>query len=762
MASDKVKVVNKGGKRYLTIDCSDSPHGPSIADYPQRMAQVVEFLTTGEVDRIILSDVYERVYDEKQTLMLKEIAGLVNKFKAAAVWAPSLLGGEKCSRFLPKRRGIVVDIASNLLRTDPIRSYIKCLEAIELEKAKLGIIQPEYKHCTEKYIQTLEFLRANLESTELIQELKSYIRKLKTVPPGRGFYRSMFEAQLKPSFIGSRISFDLPKEIELLDQYKVKDTNISIYKHPEKIEYLYYLDPPEYALSPEHYFLMSKTKEIVSGYHPEGLEFTDLATSKEYFKKIYETTINDIARENKIALSPEEVSALASIVVRYTIGFGIMGLLLSDEKLTDVYLDAPLGYKPVYIVHSEYGPCQTNVIFSNEEAESIVSRFRSMSGRPFDEAHPVIDFDLQEYHTRTATIGKPLSPDGIGFALRIHKSTPWTIPQFIDVNMFPSDVAGLLSFLLDAQASTLVVGSRGSGKTSMLMSLMLEILRSQRIITIEDTLEIPVEQMRKIGYNICRLKTRSSISVGAVASEVSPEDALRTALRLGESVLIMGEVRSREALVLYEAMRVGAVGNVVMGTIHGENAYSIWDRVVNDLGVPNTSFKATDMCVTSAPIRFKGSIRRARRLIEITEIGKHWYEDPQKEGGLIDLVTYDATKDKHTIHKNTLYEDSEFFKKIRKMRGMDIDTIWTDITYRGKSKQHLVDLKNTHKIPELLEAVNSVRANDMYLLFQEQSRREHGSVVYDKVYNEWTNWVENQLLKELLSRRKASEEAKQQ
>jgi type IV secretory pathway ATPase VirB11/archaellum biosynthesis ATPase len=757
MATDEAKVVTKGGKKYLVIDCRGSPYGPSIADYPRRMAQVIQHLMTSEVDRIVLAEVYEQVYDDQQTRMLKEIADLVRTFKSRGVWAPSLIGGNACSKFLPKRKGVMIDIASNLLRTDPIRAYIKCLEAIKTEQAKLKVMPAQYRDCTQIYLETLKFVQASMESTQLIQKLKQYIRELKKIPPGRGFYRSVFEAQIKPSFIGSRLTFELPEQVELLDQYMVGNTRISIYKHPEKIEGLYHVDPPEYNLSPEHYFLMSKTKEIVSGYHPEGLEFTDLASNKSYFRKIYETTIQDIARQNNIKITPQEAEQLADIVVRYTIGFGMMGLLLSDEQLTDVYIDAPLGLKPVYVIHGEYGNCQTNIIFSQDEAESITSRFRSMSGRPFDEAHPVMDFDLHEYHTRTATIGTPLSPDGIGFALRIHKSTPWTLPQFIDVKMLSPEVAGLLSFLIDGQASTLVVGSRGSGKTSLLMSLILEIIRSQRIITIEDTLELPVENMRELGFNICRLKTRSAISVGAVSSEVSPEDALRTALRLGDSVLIMGEVRSKEALVLYEAMRVGAVGNVVMGTIHGENAYSVWDRVVNDLGVPNTSFKATDMCVTCAPIRFKGAIKRDRRLVEVTEIGKEWYEDPLKEGGLTDLVEYDASTDSHSILQKNIFEKSHFFKRTQKRRGMGIDDIWEDIVYRGKSKALLVEMKNKYDIPHLLESKYTVRANDKYLLMREESRAEVGKVDHDKVLEDWQKWLENGFVRELVVRRKASE-----
>ncbi|MFC2174416.1 ATPase, T2SS/T4P/T4SS family [archaeon] len=757
MAEEKspYTVKSEGTTKYLIIDCRGSSYGPSIADYPQRMSEVIEYLGKTDADRVVLAEVYERVYDEEQTRMLKQLAELVQRLRVKGVWSPQYLGGDACSQYLPTRHDLVVNIASDLLRTDPIRAYLKCVEAIQREKATLAQLPPDQKKCTETYLTTLEYIKANFEATDLIQRLKTYVRKLKKLPPGRGFYHTVFEAQLKPSFIGSRLLFKLPEQIELLDQYTVKGTTVTIYKHPEKIEYLYHINPPEYALTPEQYFLLSKTKEIVSEYHPEGLEFTELATSKDYFMRIYETTIADLARQNDIEVTQSDVKQLAQIVARYTVGFGMMGLLLSDERLTDVYIDAPLGQKPVYVVHSDYGPCQTNVFFSGEEANSIISRFRSLSGRPFDEAHSVLDFDLHEYHTRTATIGPPLSPDGVAFALRLHKGTPWTLPQFIGVKMITPEVAGLLSFLIDAQASSLIVGSRGSGKTSMMMSLMLEILPSLRIITIEDTLELPVEHMRKTGYNICRLKTRSAITVGAISSEVSPEDALRTALRLGDSVLIMGEVRSKEALVLYEAMRVGAVGNVVMGTIHAENAYSVWDRVVNDLGVPNTSFKATDMCIVSAPIRFKGSLQKTRRLVEITEVGKTWYEDPGREGGLIDLMTYDATTDTQTVHKDNIFENSQFFKKIQSRRGMDIDMIWEDVQHRASSKQFMVDMKNEYKIPGLLEAGYTVRANDKYVLMQEQSRREIGAVDYPKVLDEWKQWVKEGFVKELVSRRNA-------
>jgi hypothetical protein len=267
-------------------------------------------------------------------------------------------------------------------------------------------------------------------------------------------------------------------------------------------------------------------------------------------------------------------------------------------------------------------------------------------------------------------------------------------------------------------------------------------------------LEIPVPFMKGIGFNIERLKTQSAIAVARTSAEVAPEEALRTALRLGDSVLIVGEVRSKEAIVLYEAMRIGAIGNTVMGTIHGENAYSVWDRIVNDLGVPNTSFKATDIVVTCAPVRFKGSLKKHRRLIEITEIGKHWYTDPEKEGGLINLVEFDTAKDTQIIREDNINK-SELFARFCKRRGLTMADLWADIKARSETKQFIVDKKNEHNLPEILEAKYTVAANDKWLLTIERQREIYGKLDYAKALEEWKAWFTDNYVAPLVARKEA-------
>ena len=165
---------------------------------------------------------------------------------------------------------------------------------------------------------------------------------------------------------------------------------------------------------------------------------------------------------------------------------------------------------------------------------------------------------------------------------------------------------------------------------------MLEINPKTRVITVEDSLELPVEYMRKLDYNILRMKVRSALL--KTTAEVSADDGIRTSLRLGDSSLIVGEVRSVEAKALYEAMRVGALANVVAGTIHGASPYGVYDRVVNDLGVPATSFKATDIIAVANPIKSADGLHSWRRLLEISEIRKHWEKDPLEEKGFVDLM----------------------------------------------------------------------------------------------------------------------------
>jgi hypothetical protein len=288
----------------------------------------------------------------------------------------------------------------------------------------------------------------------------------------------------------------------------------------------------------------------------------------------------------------------------------------------------------------------------------------------------------------------------------------------------------------------LVAGGRGAGKSSMLAAMMLELLPKTRIVTIEDTLELPIDQLRELGYNIESLKSRSVMTM--VETEIPAEEALRTALRLGDSALILGEVRSTEAKALYEAMRIGALSNVVMGTIHGESAYGVFDRVVNDLGVPLTSFKATDILPICKMLRSADGLHRFRRMTEITEVRKKWEKNPDKEGGFVNLFEYSAKEDKLKPTDTLINGESETLNRIashvREWHG-DWQSVWENINLRANLKKTMVEMSDKLKNPDLLEAGWATKSNSQFHIISEAVRKEVGTVDSKRVYDDWLRWL---------------------
>ena len=116
--------------------------------------------------------------------------------------------------------------------------------------------------------------------------------------------------------------------------------------------------------------------------------------------------------------------------------------------------------------------------------------------------------DLPEFKTRVSVIGDPLSSGGLAYAFRKHARNPWTLPKLINTGSITPLAAGLLSFLMDGQSSVLVAGGVGSGKTSLLCALLLEIPQKYRILTIEDTPELPIENLQKLGCKIQGMNTK--------------------------------------------------------------------------------------------------------------------------------------------------------------------------------------------------------------------------------------------------------------
>lgn len=725
---------------------------PSLSDSPEVMARTIDSLIENpNVSRIIFVQQRNYVYPFEQVTLLAEIARLYNfMMKQENILSPEKLMVMANVSFAQPELTYLV----SLLRQDPVACYLELGRKIKEHRREIesGGVNSEDVARLENYIRLLIRFRNLLEGTKLIRGI---LEVVETYSAGdRNVYKSIFRADILPNFTFTRLVAQLPEDSELVDQYELEvegeEVVVTILNKEGNAHNIYHVMPPEYSISEEHHGLLNLGRNVLLKHEPKAEEFTDPERVRGVFFNIARDLLNELAQSKSIALSYKELVNLAKILVRQTIGFGLIEILLMDDKIQDVFLNSPIAQNPIYIRHAEYGECVTNVLPSYEDADSWAAKLRLQSGRPLDEANPVLDTDLVfgGVRARVAAIQKPLSPTGTAYAIRRHRDSPWTLPLFIHNKMINSFTAGLLSFLIDGNRTLLIAGTRSSGKTSLLGALLLEVIPRVRTIVVEDTLELPVEALRKIGYNIQRMKVRSALT--EVTTEVEAAEGIRTSLRLGDSALVIGEVRSEEAKALYEAMRVGALANVVAGTIHGASPYGVFDRVVNDLNVPVTSFKATDLIVVANPIKSADGLHSKKRVIEISEVRKHWEKDPMEEKGFVDLMKYNVEKDELEPSEDLINGDSEVIKAIAaNVKGWagNWDAVYDNIILRGKIKQELVDAARKEKIPGLMEAGFVVLANDAFHRISEKVGEEHGLPKSEIVFPEWKKWLNSKIKK---------------
>jgi type IV secretory pathway ATPase VirB11/archaellum biosynthesis ATPase len=316
----------------------------------------------------------------------------------------------------------------------------------------------------------------------------------------------------------------------------------------------------------------------------------------------------------RVADAETDVATLAAVLRKHTHGYGVLTDLFADERVSDAFVTAPAPDNRLR-VRVDGETMLTNVRLTDRGVEALASRFRRESGRAFSRASPTLDAaaTVGDRRIRVAGVGEPVS-DGIAFAFRAHEREVWTLPALIANGTLPADAAALCSLAVERAAATLIAGTRGAGKTTFLGALLWELPATTRTVVIEDTPELPVSRLQAADRDVQALRAAD----GEDGAAVDPAEALRTALRLGEGALVVGEVRGEEASVLYEAMRVGASGSAVLGTIHGDGGAAVRERVVADLGVPESSFGATDLLVTCEP--YETADGRARRVKAIEEV----------------------------------------------------------------------------------------------------------------------------------------------
>lgn len=719
-----------GSKSILFLDCSNcSSHKGSLISDPFCLSRTFKILFEKEsfIDEIQYKKIdFTEIYDSDDVKILFEIIGTVKKLEREELWTKI----KDCENENHKEWRLFI---KNLIEQEFFQDIEKAYDmllAIKKQYSTSEEIRRKFREeCMESYLSVLGRIEDKFKHTMII---KNHLR-------GKSI-NELFKPQIKPTFITSGITLRIPKNAILLSSYKVSDAEIKIFDI-DGTEKFYIIKPPELWLSAQDVLLLTELKNVVIKEHT--MEVISPLEAREHFRKIGTSLLWEILlQKKKVKLKREKIEKLSEIFSRYTAGYGLLEILFRDKKIYDIYIDSPAGETPIYIDHEDYGICTTNFYLTDEDLEKISSKFRAIGGRPFDEANPVMDMELKDINIRVTGIREPSTFEGIAYAFRKHRERPWTLAKFVSQGMFSAKVAAILSFLISGQRSILVTGARGSGKTSLVSALLTEIKQNDRIVLMEDTPEIPTKILRECGWKIEHLRNQPPISrmkKESYSYELSPEENLRAALRLGESVLILGEVRGEEAKALFEAMRVGAAGNSVLGTIHGSTPYDTWDRITNDLGVPPTSFKAVDIVISLGYKQEREAFKKFRQLKSITEVRKKWEKNPMTEGAFFDIMDYD---DESNSEKFNL-DSSEILNEIAIRKGMTLEECKENIELKEKIINCILNVAKKKNLDEILEVGTIVKSNKQYVKLMNEQQFAKGKINYEKLYSQWKKWFFN-------------------
>ena len=277
-------------------------------------------------------------------------------------------------------------------------------------------------------------------------------------------------------------------------------------------------------------------------------------TPEQVHAEVSRLAENVLAQE-AMPLSVSERERLVNDVQHELFGLGPLEPLLADSTISDILVNS---HDTIYI--ERRGKLEaTNVRFKDDEhLMRVIERIVSQVGRRIDESSPMVDARLQD-GSRVNAIIPPLAIDGPVVSIRRFGSDPLKMSSLIEFKALTKDIADMLQMVVTARLNVLISGGTGAGKTTLLNALSAYIPETERIVTIEDSAELQLQQP-----HVVRLETRPPNIEGR--GEVSQRDLVKNALRMRPDRIVIGEVRGGEAIDMLQAMNTGHDGSLT--TIH--------------------------------------------------------------------------------------------------------------------------------------------------------------------------------------------------
>ncbi|NYB51470.1 MAG: CpaF family protein [Methanobacteriaceae archaeon] len=442
---------------------------------------------------------------------------------------------------------------------------------------------------------------------------------------------------------------------------------------------------PKYNVSVPHF---SDKEEMIFNEVREKLVEVAVSQGEEF--NIDEDSFIGEVKQFLRTRGVRDVERLATQISQVMLGYGKLDPMIKDDDLEEIMV---IGTgSSVFVYHRKIGMMVTNVVFdSDDDIRSIIDVIARQVNRRIDQQTPILDARLKDGSRVNATL-PPVSADGPTLTIRKFRKDPLTVVDLINFKTMSSHLAGFLWVCTDGMGvkpcNAIIAGGTGSGKTTTLNTIAAFVPPRERIITIEDTLELQLPHT-----HVLRMETRPPNIEGK--GELTMDTLVKNSLRQRPDRVIVGEVRGAEAITLFTALNTGHSG---MGTLHSNTARETITRLINSpMNVPNIMIPALDFIIMQNRMYRAegGSIRRITEVAEVVgmEEGNVQLNRVFEWNNVTDKVEYVG------IASQTLREMAE-------MRGVGMTELEEEIEKRRLVLEYLAD-NNIRSIEEVGRCINS-------------------------------------------------------
>jgi pilus assembly protein CpaF len=350
--------------------------------------------------------------------------------------------------------------------------------------------------------------------------------------------------------------------------------------------------------------------------HQRLIDLINLQALEKMSRQQIEAEVGDIvaeelAKQNQ-ALNQAERKQLVGDVLDELLGLGPLEPLLKDPTITDILVN---GHDRVFV--ERYGVLEPSAARFKDEKHlvRIIQKIVSAVGRRIDESSPMVDARLAD-GSRVNAVVPPLALDGSLLSIRKFARVPIGMDRLIEIGSVPRQIAEVLKAIVGSRRNVLISGGTGSGKTTLLNAMSAFIDDRERIVTIEDSAELQLQQQ-----HVVRLETRPRNIEGK--GEIAQRDLVKNALRMRPDRIIVGEVRAGEAFDMLQAMNTGHDGS--MSTIHSNTTRDALTRIENmvqmgHMGLPAGAIRQQIVGAIDLIVQIERQRDGGRRVIQVTEV----------------------------------------------------------------------------------------------------------------------------------------------